>query len=491
MFPFLFSTRFHKNYKEMEGTDESIKELTAPAQFPFKEVPGLDSPQELTFLSRFVDFTQTFAKPEEEFQTDQKPTKSKVLARKGIFNPRQVTVKATPVQKATTPQQKAQPKKPLRETSVTIKGDWNIVAELAKQNVDRLSYNPGSPENLGAYSSVLAAKRIENINPKRPAKVNTSDEHIYLPGTTTPAEFLQLPTAKDPVFQEIIESGQGSVFITDLILSTLMNFTRAVYPWDVVVEKTSDGKIIFEKSEDSMLDQLTVNENAAENMPDEEEPENSVNNPKKLWKESIRINKAFQMQAVKQPEFKLGEPHPSQSPQTAPFAYNYRKWKLGEDTYVVVRSQVDSYIPESSNALSKVVAVNEYDARITGGYRRKLEAQRGQVLAMEFKNNSCKMSKWAAQALLSGVEYIKVGFFSREKPNTSTSHELLGVSKFRTADFASQLNLNLNSCWGTFRAIVDIFKKAEPGKYTIVKDPYKPMVRVYSTGAEKQQEEKF
>ena len=42
-------------------------------------------------------------------------------------------------------------------------------------------------------------------------------------------------------------------------------------------------------------------------------------------------------------------------------------------------------------------------------WRKKLESQRGAVLATELKNNSCKISKWALCALLAGASFIKFG----------------------------------------------------------------------------------
>jgi len=42
-------------------------------------------------------------------------------------------------------------------------------------------------------------------------------------------------------------------------------------------------------------------------------------------------------------------------------------------------------------------------------WRAKLDSQRGAVLATELKNNSCKIAKWTASALLAGSDIIKFG----------------------------------------------------------------------------------
>jgi translation initiation factor 3 subunit D len=44
----------------------------------------------------------------------------------------------------------------------------------------------------------------------------------------------------------------------------------------------------------------------------------------------------------------------------------------------------------------------EFDARSGGGvadWRQKLDAQRGYVIATEFRNNACKVTRWIAQVL--------------------------------------------------------------------------------------------
>jgi len=43
-------------------------------------------------------------------------------------------------------------------------------------------------------------------------------------------------------------------------------------------------------------------------------------------------------------------------------------------------------------------------------WRAKLDTQRGAVLATELKNNSCKIAKWTASAMLAGSDIIKFGY---------------------------------------------------------------------------------
>lgn len=54
------------------------------------------------------------------------------------------------------------------------------------------------------------------------------------------------------------------------------------------------------------------------------------------------------------------------------------------------------------------------DRQFSGGvdWRSKLDSQRGAVLATELKNNSSKIAKWTASAILAGSDILKFGFVS-------------------------------------------------------------------------------
>jgi len=63
----------------------------------------------------------------------------------------------------------------------------------------------------------------------------------------------------------------------------------------------------------------------------------------------------------------------------------------------------------------KLCALNDTDS----GYdwKQKLDASRGQVETTEFRNNSCKLSKWLCQASLADVDTIKIGFVTKVDKN--------------------------------------------------------------------------
>jgi len=155
-----------------------------------------------------------------------------------------------------------------------------------------------------------------------------------------------------------------------------------------------------------------------------------------------------------------------------------------------VRTEVDAYLPGQGNPLQgqgliTVRALNEFDPRAPGAgaapdWRLKLDSQRGAVVATEMKNNSCKLAKWAVQSVLAGAEQMKIGYVSRANPRDNTRHVILSTASMRSLDFAAQLNVSLANGWGIVRTVADLCLKMPEGKYVLVKDPNKPVIRLYA-----------
>lgn len=57
------------------------------------------------------------------------------------------------------------------------------------------------------------------------------------------------------------------------------------------------------------------------------------------------------------------------------------------------------------------------------------------------------------------------------------------VQMTKPVDFASQINLKMDNCWGIIRAMVDLCLKQPEGKYLLLKDPNKPIIRLYEVSA--------
>ena len=50
---------------------------------------------------------------------------------------------------------------------------------------------------------------------------------------------------------------------------------------------------------------------------------------------------------------------------------------------------------------------------------------------------------------------------------------------YHPRQFADQMGLNLANGWGIVRTIVDMCRSMEEGKYVLVKDPNKTLLRLY------------
>lgn len=70
-------------------------------------------------------------------------------------------------------------------------------------------------------------------------------------------------------------------------------------------------------------------------------------------------------------------------------------------------------------------------------------------------------------------------FVSRANPKVNDKHVVLGVFGYDPRKFAEQMNLNLNNGWGIVRTIVDMCLRKPEGKYVLVKDPNKTLLRLY------------
>merc|ERR1719424_2496720 len=187
----------------------------------------------------------------------------------------------------------------------------------------------------------------------------------------------------------------------------------------------------------------------------------------------------------------------------APVAYRYRKFEMGAvpkkgkdgemeaDTRVkmLCRCELDGVMKGKDGGedqFMRLYALNEIDAKLNSSidWRQKLESQRGAVLATELKNNSNKLAKWTLQALLAGADLMKLGYVSRVHPKLAEKHVLLATGVYKPAEFATQINLNVSNSWGVLKSIVDLCLALEEGKFLLMKDPNKEVIRLYSIPAD-------
>lgn len=76
--------------------------------------------------------------------------------------------------------------------------------------------------------------------------------------------------------------------------------------------------------------------------------------------------------------------------------------------------------------------------------------------------------------------FLPTSYVSRYHVKDSARHVILGTQQFKPNEFASQINLSIENAWGILRCVIDICMKLDEGKYLILKDPNKQVIRIYS-----------
>lgn len=374
--------------------------------------------------------------------------------------------------------------------------------EIDFNRLAKLNLETSDGEDLDAYGFLYYYDRSFD---KPPVK-NTERKLLSLDRAA-----YNVTTSADPVIQELAEKDEATIFATSDILSMLMCATRSVYSWDIIVLKHGD-KIFLDKRPDSSIDLVTVNENAADAPLEAESTTaqtgvkaDSINTPGNLAMEATMINHNFAFQTVVENqnnkiEFAHPNPFYSSSEETDPLAskaYKYRRFDLSlerdeEPLNLIVRTEIDAATKNNISGDDQflvIKALNEFDHKAQGAggaldWRTKLTSQRGAVVATEMKNNSCKLARWTTQAILAKADQMKLGFVSRVNPKSAANHVILGVVGYKPREFAGQMNLGLSNGWGIVRTIVDLVRSMADGedgdkKYVLIKDPNKPVIRLY------------
>ncbi|KAL6231265.1 eukaryotic translation initiation factor 3 subunit D [Aspergillus navahoensis] len=391
-----------------------------------------------------------------------------------------------------------------REPSVNIRPDWTMLEEVDFNRLSKLNLQAPEGEDVDTYGFLYYYDRSYDKAPVKNAerRLQALDRAAY-----------NVTTSQDPVIQELAEKNEATIFATSDILSMLMCAPRSVYSWDIIIVHQGN-KIYFDKREGASLDLVTVNENAADaplEVAESSGKQDSINTPSALALEATFINHNFALQTVVEAnnakvDFNHPNPFYNAEEETEPLAskgYKYRRFDLSlesdeEPFNMIVRTEVDALVknPVSGEDQQLVVkALNEFDSKAQGSggsldWRSKLYSQRGAVVATEMKNNSCKLARWTTQAILAKADGMKLGFVSRANPRSAASHVVLGVAGYKPREFAAQMNLNLGNGWGIVRTIVDRIRALDADeeedkvtKYILVKDPNRPVLRLYSVPA--------
>ncbi|KAH8418120.1 hypothetical protein KR009_009902, partial [Drosophila setifemur] len=363
----------------------------------------------------------------------------------------------------------------LRESSVQVRSNWVSIEEIEFPRLLKLAL-----PNIKDGQDIVTCGSLEYYD-KLYDRINLRNEKPLL---KVDRIVQTVTTTDDPVIRRLSKT-MGNIFATDEILATIMCSTRSNYSWDVVIEKLGT-KVFLDKRDNAHFDLLTVNETSLE--PPMEE-QGSINSAHNLALEATLINHNFVQQVLRvgnqEPRFKFDEPNPFEEPgvELISVGYRYRQWELGNDLVLVARCKHNGVIqgPNGELQFLSIKALNEWDSKAANSveWRQKLDTQRGAVLASELRNNACKLARWTVEAVLAGSDQLKLGYVSRVTQRDHLRHVILGTQQFKPQEFATQINLNMDNAWGILRCLVDMVMKQPDGKYLIMKDPNKPMVRLY------------
>lgn len=392
------------------------------------------------------------------------------------------------------------------EWSIEPTPHWQVEAEmlfndLQKKiiNVDQLKME----DILFKGKVYYYDKKIDNINAKTPPNLlNTiSDADCFTTTTKDDKTIMNLiekeeEKEKNPKEEEKKKNPKEEstliIAATDLLISFLMTAIQSKYSWHLLIRKKGNT-VIFDKDEESIVDLLTVNENSAD--APSYECENKINSLHALGLEAIKINQKFRKQVLLKEvaeEYETDTFKNTDNNASLYTVYRYRKILLPPLTYssnkktytIITRGEAHSKNKGNNNSYIYVCTFNEYDIKSHKNWRSQIENQKGALLANEIKNNTTKLQKFICQALLSGCDDFKLGFISRKLLNDNEHHCILAIQSHKTKDLSTQIGLKYENVWGIVRYVADILATKQDGKYVLLKDPMKPLLRLYCTSGE-------
>ncbi|KAL5035242.1 hypothetical protein RTP6_002964 [Batrachochytrium dendrobatidis] len=386
----------------------------------------------------------------------------------------------------------------IREPSVKVDPNWDVVEELDFARISKLYYQCDPPVDIAVYGSVQyidkAYERISSKNEK-PLLVTKKTHH-------------NVTAFDDPVLQNLAKSADGyTIITTSSVLAALMASTRSINSFDIIVTKKKNI-VYLDKRDGGVLDLPTVNENASDAPMDGPDKATNINSPLALAHEAGDIVRSYSQQVLREAErvtftnpspFSHGEPAEA----LVSAAYRYRQWQLGE-MKLIARTQIDAAVhqpgagldteppsgvafssaSESDTLYATIRSLNEFDPRAPGAggapsWRQKLDSQRGAVVATELKNNANKLCRWTIESLLASADQIRLGFVSRSNPRDRKRHGILGSMVYKPDDLATHIHLNVGAGWGLVKAFGDLCEGLDDGKYLLMRDPNKPVLKLY------------
>lgn len=378
-----------------------------------------------------------------------------------------------------------------REPSVLVQVDWHLIEEIEFPRLAKLQVDYTDPTPMYSASNVpkFDDATVKNISARNEKQAPLLTERI-LTHATNPQSYY-IPLDQDPLIISAIKNirkpSDKIVVVSNGCAAALMASQRSVIPWDIVVRKRN-GILYLDRRPDSSVEMPTVNETApADAAPsDNITSENTINTAKMLSAEANALTNYAVPLLLRSPSSACADKN---QPDCDTTQQSISTSELGTNCTLLTRFPVIMVDKDQKHPVHIIVLL-EYEHRSKAStpasgmdWRLKLDTQRGAVLAHEIRNNGAALSRHVFAAILSGCETIRIAYFSRVSPRDRTRHVLLAVQDFEPLELAAQMNLSVPNGFGVLRALVDLCQsRMEPeSDAIIVRDPTKPLLRLYST----------
>jgi translation initiation factor 3 subunit D len=351
----------------------------------------------------------------------------------------------------------------IREPSIQVEPDWSLLEEIEFSRLAKLSFAPDDQENPKLLES-NEALALSVANPSALRSVNAKAEKPL--GLLDVSPGLSSRVLFDEKLLSLAKHHGATVVTTAEAVSALMSCSKSVLPWDLSCFMHENMLVVDLRPGWTPLDTPSVNENAYEPPVADKE---HINGAMNLAAELARINAKISSVGT-----------PSEAVQSA---YRYCLWDMGDGLKLLVRCIVNYRDESSTGVLS---ALLEYEPGKPGDWRSRLDTQRAAIIATEAKNNAAIISRWLYGAILANVSAFKLAFVSRFSPKDRTRHTILGIHDSEPYEAAHQLGIDVFNGFGILKALLkQLLSYGDADKrFVVMKDPNKPLLRLYSTGCQ-------
>lgn len=180
--------------------------------------------------------------------------------------------------------------------SIDIRPEWSVLEQLQVPVLGKMQLDVCEPEDFKKCGKLAHYdKTIDRVTPKN-----------RLALMKTHAVFRSVTASEDPILAQVAAEGKARVFFTDSVITALMCTPRSVYSWDIIITRKGD-QLWFDKRPNSVLDQESVNESAADGVQEDD----TINGVHQLALEATAIRQNFSQQCLDRSQTsEFGEANP-------------------------------------------------------------------------------------------------------------------------------------------------------------------------------------